>query len=102
MNKQLKIVWFYDNILTNNSTAICKKDYNKMNEQKYLINNEKLMKEWDWEENNKNDIVPYNKTIGSRIRVHWICSKCHNKWQIAIKNRASKSKSTGCPKCAKK
>ena len=73
-----------------------------MNEQKYLINNEKLMKEWDWEENNKNDIVPYNKTIGSRIRVHWICSKCHNKWQIAIKNRASKSKSTGCPKCAKK
>ena len=53
MNKQLRITWFYDNILTNNNTAICKKDYNRMNEQKYLINNEKLMKEWDWEENNK-------------------------------------------------
>lgn len=73
-----------------------------MVEKRYLIDNKELMQEWDWEENSKNNIVPDNKTIGSSIRVYWICKKCHNKWQTSIKNRASKSKSTGCPKCARK
>ena len=80
MNKKLRITWFYDNILTNNSTAICKKDYNRMNEQKYLINNEKL-----------NQIL-----FNTYKKYWWKCEKCNYEWESTPYNRFQ---GKGCPKC---
>ncbi len=65
-----------------------------MSESKYIINNEILMKEWNW---NKNiNWQPENLTIGSKEKVWWKCEKGHE-WQASVSNR---TRGTGCPYCS--
>lgn len=59
-----------------------------------LIDNAKLMKEWDWEKNKGLD--PNKLTEGSNKKVNWICSKGH-KWKRAIYGRTF---GYGCPYCS--
>ena len=62
----------------------------------YLIENEKLMSEWDWNANS--DLDPTKITIQSKKSVNWVCSKCGYKWNTVVGNRAKNH--TGCPLCA--
>ena len=58
----------------------------------------KLLEEWDFEKNK--DIADPNKvSLGSQLRVGWICKKCGNKWEARISSRTSER---GCPVCGKK
>ena len=63
----------------------------------FIIDNEKLMNEWDWEENSKEGLDPHFLTGGSIKKAHWICSKCKNKWTTRINHRFVDG--TGCPEC---
>lgn len=55
-----------------------------------------IIKEWDYEKNDKLRIDPKITSCGSSKKVWWICSKCGNNWQTQVVNRANGS---GCPKC---
>ena len=67
-----------------------------MSESKYIIDNEILMKEWNW---NKNiNWQPENLTIGSKEKVWWKCEKGHE-WQAVIYSRVAGNK---CPYCVGK
>lgn len=61
----------------------------------YLKNNEKLMKEWNWEKNDNLD--PMHLTNGSNKKVWWTCEKGHN-WEATINHRALRNQ--GCPYCS--
>ncbi len=67
-----------------------------MAEKKYLIDNAKLMAEWDWKKNNELGFNPETLTLGSNKKVWWKCSKGHE-WYAAVKNRKN---GNGCPYCA--
>lgn len=66
----------------------------KLIEQGRALSNELLLKEWDYELNSKK---PQDYTFGSKVKAHWICSKCGYKWEAAINSR---NKGAGCPACA--
>ncbi len=57
-----------------------------------LINNKKLMKEFNYE---KNTLNPNNLTFGSNKKVWWKCEKGHE-WYVSVSNR---TRGTGCPYC---
>lgn len=57
------------------------------------------MSEWDWEENNKNNLSPYTLSCGSGKKVSWKCSKGH-KWITSIYHR--KIRGQNCPYCSNK
>ena len=60
-----------------------------------LINNKKLVNEWNYEKNKDVDI---NKiTLGSNKKVWWICNNGHE-WQASIYSRNDNS----CPICSNK
>ncbi len=59
----------------------------------------KLIKEWDWTENNKLNITPKNVYFGSSKKAHWVCSKRH-KWVTSINHRTVRG--TNCPYCSNK
>jgi len=59
-----------------------------------VLENEKLMLDWDWEENEKHQIDPKNITRGSRKRVYWRCHICGGQWNTVMKERR------GCPYCS--
>lgn len=66
-------------------------------EKKYLIDNEKLMSEWDWVKNNELNFNPNNLTLGNnKDRVFWICEKGHS-WKTTIYCRSTFK--TNCPYC---
>jgi len=90
-------------IARRNKGAGCRKCADKANpdlKRKSLIaqgralTDELLIKEWDYELNSK---MPQDYTFGSKVKVHWICSKCGHKWPASINSR---SKGAGCPACA--
>ncbi len=66
--------------------------------KKFLIDNPKLMAEWDWEENNKLGLDPKTLTCGSHQKAWWKCSKGHE-WQATISNR---NEGRNCPYCSGK
>ncbi len=68
-----------------------------MAEKKYIIDNPKLMAEWDWEQNNDCGLSPQSLTISSKKMAHWICQKGHT-WMTVISHRSIGE--TGCPYCA--
>jgi len=72
-----------------------KKSGEIMAEKKYIIDNEELMKEWDWELNK--NINPQELSVNSNIIVNWECAKGH-KWKTSIYNRACLN--SGCPCCS--
>ena len=67
-----------------------------MAEKKYVIDNAKLMAEWNWEKNNYLGFDPKTLTLGSGQKVWWKCQKGHE-WMAIISNRNRKS---GCPYCS--
>ena len=69
-----------------------------MAEKKYLIDNAKLMAEWNWDKNNELKFDPNALTLGSHKKVWWKCRKEHE-WQAAIKDR---NNGRGCPYCVGK
>jgi len=58
-----------------------------------------LIKEWDWEENNKLSLNPDLLSHGSTKHVHWICDKGH-KYVARIDHRTVMG--SACPYCARK
>lgn len=66
-------------------------------DKKYIIEYPNLMKEWDWEENNKFGLIPNKITYGSNKKVWWGCNKGHF-WKAIVKNRTIKK--SGCPYCS--
>ena len=64
-----------------------------MAEKKYVIDNAKLMAEWNWEKNNELGFDPKTLTLGSHTKVWWKCRKGHE-WQATIKDR---NNGKGCP-----
>lgn len=56
-----------------------------------------LLKEWDYE---KNDRVPQDYSPASGTEVNWICSVCGYHWPAKISNRAILKR--GCPACKNK
>ncbi len=67
-----------------------------MAEKKYIIDNVKLMAEWNWEKNDALKFDPKMLTLGSGQKVWWKCSKGHE-WQAIIHNR---NKGMSCPYCS--
>lgn len=65
----------------------------------YLIENDELMKEWNWEANE--GLNPNELTFGSNKKAWWKCSTCQGKWQATICDRTRiDGKKTNCPYCA--
>ncbi len=77
--------------------------YNDKKEEKglakrgFVIENEKLMADWDYEKNTAMGIFPDKVTQGSNQKVYWLCHKCGFSWQAKIVNR---SNGRGCPSCS--
>lgn len=67
-----------------------------MSEKKYIIDDKKLMSEWDFEQNNKLSLDPQKLTYGSNKKAWWKCDKGHE-WQTEICHR---TQGRGCPYCA--
>ena len=59
-----------------------------MAEKKYVIDNAKLMAEWDWEKNNKLGFDPKILTLGSEKKTLWKCSKGHELNHYTLKGKA--------------
>ena len=59
--------------------------------------NPELLKEWNYEKNNKEGIFPYNVFQGTHKKVWWKCAKGHE-WVTSILNK----KRRGCPICSKR
>ena len=69
-----------------------------MAEKKYVIDNAKLMAEWNWERNNELEFDPETLTLGSGQKVWWTCHKGHE-WQAVVKDRTY---GHDCPYCSGK
>lgn len=67
-------------------------------EKHYIIENEELMREWDWEKNEEAGLDPEKITVGMEKMVWWICQFGHS-WQAIIYNRVRGNK---CPYCSNK
>lgn len=65
----------------------------------YIINEPRLMKEWDKSLNEADGLDPFAITVGSHKRAHWICISCGNHWTAEIKARF---RGNGCPVCGRK
>lgn len=60
----------------------------------YKNNKEKLLEEWDCE---NNSCAPNSKSYGSHYKAAWKCSQCGHSWMAAIKSRTLLN--AGCPQC---
>ena len=68
----------------------------EIKEKKYVVDNPKLMAEWDWEKNNELGFDPKQLTLGSNKKVWWKCEKGHE-WQATVNHR---NNGRGCPICS--
>lgn len=62
----------------------------------FILNNKKLMSEWDWEKNNKLGLFPDELSHKSNKSVYWKCSKGRS-WTDTIYHRTD---GRGCPYCS--
>ncbi|MBQ8726166.1 MAG: zinc-ribbon domain-containing protein [Clostridia bacterium] len=69
-----------------------------MRQKTYIIDNQELMSEWDWDKNNAIGLDPKKITYGSAKKVWWKCVNGHS-W---VSNPNHRSKGRGCPICAEK
>lgn len=67
-----------------------------LEKSKYLKDNVKLMKEYNYEKNK--DVKPTDVLCGSNKKVWWKCRNGHE-WESTVNNRA---RGRGCPICAGK
>ena len=61
--------------------------------KEFVVNNPKLIKEWDYD---KNSLNPNTITCGSTKKVWWICSNNHS-YDMRIDHR---NNGHGCPYCS--
>ena len=74
-----------------------------MKDKKYIIDNVELIKDWNYEENNRLGYYPDKITCGSHIKVSWKCHECNNIWIAPPHDRYRKDgRGNGCPKCGRK
>ena len=66
-------------------------------EKNGCITNPALLKEWDYEKNEKIGLFPDKLTPYSNKKAWWICSNCEYEWSVSISNR---SEGASCPVCA--
>ena len=71
---------------------------NKKEKKNLIETHPSLLKEWNWEENNKLGIKPENITFGSHKKVSWICPDCNEIYNALINSRTSRN--DGCPYCS--
>ena len=64
---------------------------------KLIIEDEKLISEWDYEKNSKIGLDPSKLVVGSSKKAWWICKNGHS-FQAVIFNRSKKG--AGCPYCS--
>ena len=62
----------------------------------FIICNPSLMKEWNWEKNNKLSLFPDKLSLRSNKKAWWICEKEHE-WEATIDYRYG---GHGCPFCS--
>lgn len=62
----------------------------------YIIDNQELMSEWDWDKNNAMGLDPKEVSFGSAKKVWWKCANGHL-WETSPNHR---SRGSGCPTCA--
>lgn len=62
----------------------------------YVINNEKLMSEWNWNKNNESGIFPDNLSQNSHKKVWWLCSLNHS-YYMGVDSKVA---GHGCPYCS--
>lgn len=63
--------------------------------KRYIVDNEKLISEWDWEKNSSLGLHPSSTSDGSHKKAWWICKKGHS-YDAKIVNR---NHGTDCPYC---
>lgn len=68
-----------------------------MTEKKYVIDNAKMMVEWDWDKNNSEGNDPKKITIGSHKYAYWICEIHNVRFKQEIRARAKGER--GCLQC---
>lgn len=72
-------------------------------EYSFATEHPELMKEWDWEENEKEGWDPENILPSSNKKIHWVCrNNPEHKWTATACNRVSggrKRQGSGCPYC---
>ncbi len=68
-----------------------------MDEKKYIIDNEELMKEWDWDKNNEMGLDPKKLVEGSHTKAHWKCNIHNKEYMQVIRDKVSGQLS--CKKC---
>lgn len=66
-----------------------------MKDTKRIIDDEKLMSQWNWDKNNLCGIFPEKEPLNSRKKIWWVCEKGHE-WAAVAYHRA---RGTGCPYC---
>lgn len=59
-----------------------------------------IAREWDYSKNKGYYFSPEYMSINSNKRIWWKCSKCHNRYQMCIRQRAVLG--YGCKECRKK
>ena len=64
--------------------------------QHFIIENEDLMQEWDYEKNNEINLFPDRLGINSNIAAWWICQSGHE-YDMRISQR---TRGQGCPYCS--
>ncbi|MBR5773443.1 MAG: zinc-ribbon domain-containing protein [Clostridia bacterium] len=64
--------------------------------KRYVIDDARLIAEWDWEKNNALGNYPDKTTVGSERKVFWKCHKGHE-WQAVCYSRNSGNQ---CPVCS--
>ena len=63
----------------------------------FILDNDNLMSEWNWEKNNELGLFPDKLAHKSGKKVWWKCNICGYEWEAKILNRAN---GRGCPLCA--
>lgn len=64
-----------------------------------IINNPRLISEWDYSENERLGLDPTVLGCNSHKHAHWICSVCGERWTAEIKSR---NYGNGCRACGRK
>lgn len=58
-----------------------------MSEKKYVIDDKKLMSEWDWQKNNELGFNPKKLSCGSHKKVFWVCKKHNIQYSQVIRDK---------------
>lgn len=69
------------------------------NSEIIVANYKEKMEEWNFEENEKNELNPHHISKNSKIKANWICKEGH-KWMASIGSRINGNR--GCPYCSNK